>query len=60
MLRIGLGVVFGALTLACAPTSKTIQGRCLNYTVSNDVKEVSPGHLTGSWENVGGDLNSLH
>jgi len=52
-------LMIGALALACAPTSKTIQGRAFNYTVNNDVKEVSPGHWTGSWENVGVSLDSV-
>ncbi len=59
MTRIGLGVVLGALALACAPTSKTIQGRSFGYTVGNDVKEVSPGHWTGTWESVGANIDNV-
>ena len=66
MLRIGLGILLGALALSCAPTSKTIQegtvtvqGRAVYHNVSGDVKEVTPGHWTGPWKSVGVSIDDI-
>jgi hypothetical protein len=52
MTRIGLGVLLGALALACASTQKA-NSRTFFYQVKNEVVEVSPGHFTGPYENRG-------
>ena len=59
MTRIGLRVVLGALALACATTSRTIQGRGFSYQYRTDVKEVYPGHFTGEYLNQGICLNNI-
>jgi hypothetical protein len=59
MTRIGLGVLLGALALACAPISKTIQGRGVWHNVSGDVKEVSPGHWAGPYKSVGVSIDNV-
>ena len=71
MTRIGLcvlGALLGALALACASTSKTlqgdsasrtVQGRSVYHNVSGDVKEVSPGHWTGPWKSVGVSIEDV-
>jgi hypothetical protein len=52
MMRIGLGVVLGALALACASIPKA-NTRTFFYSVKSEVAEVSPGHWTGPYENRG-------
>jgi hypothetical protein len=59
MVRIALGVVLGVLALACAPTLRTVQGRSVYHNVSGDVKEVSPGHITGPWKSVGVSIDDV-
>jgi hypothetical protein len=49
-------VLLATLALACAPTATTVRnvmGRGFYYQVSNDVKEVEPGHWAGPWANRG-------
>jgi hypothetical protein len=50
MARIGRGVLLGALALACASTPNF---RTFHYQVTNDTREVSPGHWAGPWEHRG-------
>ncbi len=59
MTRIGLGILLGALSLACAPTIKTVQGRGFSHNVSADVIEVGPGHFTGPWKSVGVSIDDV-
>lgn len=53
MPRIGLATLLGLLALACAPTSRTIQGRSVWHNVNADVTMVDPGHWNGPWKSVG-------
>ncbi len=60
MCRIGLSALFGALALACATTAPPERySRAFTYQVSNDVRQVAPGHWTGSWANVGVCLDNV-
>lgn len=60
MARIGLGVVPAVLALACATTAPPEKnGRGFTYQVSNDVKQVEPGHWAGSWANRGVCLDNV-
>jgi hypothetical protein len=60
MARIGLGVGIALLAFACATTAPAEKdAREFGYQVSNDVKQVAPGHWTGSWANRGVCLDNV-
>jgi hypothetical protein len=59
MLRIGLGMLLGALALAAAPTERTIKGREFSYQIRSDVKEVETGHWVGPWWSSGICLDNV-